>query len=204
MLIISYFLITVLVISIIIMLLFKSRLFFSQQEQRKPSPSGQNEFSQELSPQGNHIQKTPLEKNPDSTQKEHMVLLVKNPTCLYAYAPPSLKWGSGTPVLRVYQITDHSEDGAKFLFELNISPDSNRWFINVPDDNSGYYVVLGELKEDGSFYPLLRSNDVETPRASLSTALDASWIPCDIYQDLENISYGFSSAMTQGSERTDH
>lgn len=205
MLIISYFLIIALVFSFIIMLLLKVLPLFSHQEQRKPSLSTDNEFSQELAPQKDQTSISSPEIMRDGDQRVQMVLLAKNPTSLYAFCPPSHKWGSGRTLLNVYQITNNlAPDEGQFLFDLEIEPDRNCWFINVPYDNSLYYVVLGARNEDGTFHELLRSNMVETPRASLSAALDASWIPCDVYRDLGDICAGVSSTMLQKSERTDH
>lgn len=220
MLIISYFLTFALVISIIIILAPYFRSFLRQREQHKPLSLGREEFSEEFFPKnvstgdapidytwkGNLSKKSASKELPGTYQDAKLVLLVKNPTCLYAYWDTLMKWEEGIPVLRIYQaVSFEQEHEFSLLFDIDIFHDAKNWFINVPKDNCSYYAELGQRMADGSFVTMLKSNLVKTPRSSLSTAIDENWIPCDIYGRLSNVSYGVSSGyMQKEKERVDY
>ncbi|MEL7564060.1 MAG: DUF4912 domain-containing protein [Dehalobacterium sp.] len=219
MLIISYFLTFALVISIIIILAPYFRSFLQQGKQHKPVNLGREEFSEEFFPKissgevspveykwkGNLSKKSTSEELPGTYQDAKLVLLIKNPTCLYAYWDTTMKFDQGTPSLRIYEATSFEQEYQfSHLFDIDIFPDAKNWFINVPKDNCSYYAELGQRMPDGSFVPILRSNLVKTPRSSLSTAIDENWIPCDIYGRLSNVSYGVSSGFMQKEERKDY
>ncbi|MGI6686455.1 MAG: DUF4912 domain-containing protein [Bacillota bacterium] len=221
MLIITYFLIFVLLISLIIILTpyFNSFLKERRQYEPKTSATGTEEFSEEFSPgnlenndtpmdytwKGSLIDKSSPVELPKDFGDEELALLVKNSSDLYAYWESTTSWGDDNPVLRVYEVISPMEqDEMSVLFDININREADNWFFQVPKDNSYYCVELGRRKSDGSFIPVLRSNIVKTPRSSLSTAIDENWIPCDIYGRLSNISYGLSSGIIhQKSERID-
>jgi len=217
MLIITYFLIFVLLISLIIILAPYFNSFLRERRQINTSGLGREEFSEEFTPETadksiDYTWKGSLNKTsvkgelPETYGEDNLTLLIKNPTSLYAYWDTSAKPDRGTPVLRVYEISsDEEKDELSFLFDIDIYREASNWFFSVPKDNTGYCVELGQRMPDGSFTPLLRSNPVKTPRASLSTVIDENWIPCDVYGCLSGISYGLSSGLMQkASERIDH
>jgi len=220
MLIISYFLTFVLVISIIIILAPYFRSFLQQKEQHKPLNLGREEFSEEFFPKtsskevtpveydwkGNLSKKSTSEELPSTYHDAKLVLLIKNPTCLYAYWDTTMKPDKGIPALRIYEaVPFEQEHKFSHLFDIDIFHEAKNWFINVPKDNCSYYAELGRRMPDGSFEPILKSNLVKTPRSSLSTVIDENWIPCDIYGQLSNASYGVSSGYLQKEqERVDH
>lgn len=224
MLIISYLLSFALVISLIIILVPYFRSFLQLRAQHKPIHLKRKIFSEEFSdeffPQKFSKDGTPVEYDwkgslgkksiddelPATYQDNKLILLIKNPNCLYAYWDTTTKWDQGIPALRIYEaVSFENKLDFSFLFDIDISHDAKSWFINVPKDNSSYYVELGQRMSDGSFAPLLKSNLVKTPRSSLSTIIDENWIPCNVYGQLSNVSYGISSAYLQKeSERIDH
>lgn len=216
--IISYFLTFVLVISLILLLVPYFRSFQRQREHQRPLSLGREEFAEEFFPdthgkendsvdykwKGNLAVRTGKDELPDSYKQSNLMLLIKNPTCIYAYWDIPMNW-EGDPVLRIYETGFfHGENGLKHLFDIEIFLEAKNWFIDVPKENCSYYAELGRRMPDGRFIPLLKSNIVKTPRASLSTAIDENWIPCDIYGHLKDVSYGLSSSyMHQEHERVD-
>jgi hypothetical protein len=220
MLIITYFLIFVLLISLIIISVPYINSFFRDNRPKKPAFLGREEFSEEFFPRRPGKEESPIDFNwkgnlikdfspqelPESYGDETLVLLIKNPTCLYAYWDITPRWKEGNPALRVYEIFSPGENRLSFLFDIYINREAKNWFIPVPKDNCLYCVELGEIRADGSFVPLLRSNPVKTPRVSLSTVIDENWIPLSLYDRLSHLSYGLSSgSLTKNqSERTDY
>jgi hypothetical protein len=218
MLIITYFLIFVLLISLMIILVPYFKAFLRENKQLKPG-IGREEFSAEFFPD-KPKKETPIDYNwkahlnkeldfgelPQTYRDNRLVLMVKNSHNLYAYWDTTTRWDRGTPVLRVYELNPSGEEkDISFLFDIDLEKNADNWFFPVPKDNWMYYVELGRREPDGKFIPLLRSNPVTTPRASLSPAIDENWIPCDLYGRLNNISYGLSSGyMHKERERTDH
>lgn len=209
MLIITYFLTFVLVISLILILLPYFKAYTRPKEQYKPLGSGREEFSEEFFSKQASQEDTPIDYAwkgalnkgvpnvplPEGDQDHRLTLLIKNPTCLYAYWDIDQDLDIGTPVLRIYgpNPAGQREEEFSYLFETDITREAKNWFITVPKDNCSYYAELGPKLPDGSFSPLLRSNVVRTPRSSLSAAMDENWIPCDVYGGLGDISYGLSS-----------
>src|SRR5690606_1088066 len=61
----------------------------------------------------------------------------------------------------------------------------NSWFIDVDNPPARFRVVVGYLSETERFYPLCRSNIVETPKADAVHRLDRQWR--DIAEDYERI-----------------
>lgn len=223
MLIISYFLIFALVISIIVILAPFFSSFLLPRKQHKPFSLNRNAFSTEFSEEffpKNSVEETPVEYEwkgnlsketltgelPDTYQDNKLILLIKNPNSLYAYWDITKNRDQGIPTLRLYEALSFEGDlKFSFLFDIDISHDAKNWFIDVPKDNCSYYAELGQRMADGSFVSLLKSNIVKTPRSSLSTIIDDNWIPCNVYEQLSTISYGISSAHLQKeSERVDH
>lgn len=218
--IISYFLTFVLVISLILLLVPYFRSFLRPREQHKPLSLGREEFAEEFFPEshgkendsvnykwkGNLEGGTTREELPHTYQETNLMLLVKNPTCIYAYWDMPIKWEEGMTVLRIYEAgAFQKEHDLKHLFDIEIFLEAKNWFFDVPKENCSYYAELGRRMSDGKFTPLLKSNIVKTPRASISTAIDENWIPCDIYGHLKNVSYGLSSGfLHKEHERVDH
>lgn len=49
------------------------------------------------------------------------------------------------------------------------------WYLDVSDPPADYRLEIGYLAEDGFFYCLARSNEVSTPPAGTSDAVDENW-----------------------------
>jgi hypothetical protein len=70
------------------------------------------------------------------------------------------------PALRFYDITDRvSREGARASFDVDIQLEAGNWYVHLWSPARSYYVELGFRTEDSRFYPIARSNVVQTPRA---------------------------------------
>lgn len=144
---------------------------------------------------------------------DRLVLSVKDPQWLYAYWEISATkqeefiqrygqetWQTSRPAMRVYDITgmekETYKDGHSFR-EFILDPWADNWFIEVGQPDRSFYAELGRMLADGIFIPLLRSNIVTTPRASVSDRLDEEWMWIEeLYQAMgRKVTYGLSSAV---------
>lgn len=96
------------------------------------------------------------------------------------------KWHTAQPVLRLMAVGDAGSNRAEQLLrDIPIHGGVNTWFIDVENPPARFRVVVGYLSEAGRFYPLCRSNIVETPKADAVHRLDRQW--SDIAEDYERI-----------------
>lgn len=121
-----------------------------------------------------------------------IVLLARDPYWCYAYwdispyfmeekAKEASKSGKYDLILRVYDVTDIVFDGknAHKFIDINVSGDSNNWYINVWASDRSYLVDLGFKTADGRFILIARSNVVTTPRDRVSDKTDEEWMVVD-------------------------
>jgi len=96
------------------------------------------------------------------------------------------KWHKAVPVLRLLAVGDASSNRAEQqLRDIAIHGGVNTWFIDVDNPPSRFRVVVGYLAENDRFFPLCRSNIVETPKPDAVHRLDRHWR--DIAEDYERI-----------------
>jgi len=96
------------------------------------------------------------------------------------------KWHKAIPVLRLMTVGDTSSNRAEQLVrDIAIHGGVNNWFIDVDNPPARFRVVIGYLAENERFYPLCRSNIVETPKPDAVNRLDRHWR--DIAEDYERI-----------------
>jgi uncharacterized protein len=96
------------------------------------------------------------------------------------------KWHHAQPVLRLLSVGDASTNRAEQLLrDIPIHGGVNSWFIDVENPPARFRVVIGYLSENDRFYPLCRSNIVETPKPDAVHRLDRQWR--DIAEDYERI-----------------
>ncbi|WP_227764967.1 DUF4912 domain-containing protein [Zhaonella formicivorans] len=120
------------------------------------------------------------------------VLLVKDPYWIYAYwdigeeakkefvettKDPEV-WSKSSPVLRVYNVTNEPLHRAPY-FDIPIHDEAANWYIKVGKPKNSFIVEVGRTFE-GSFYPLVRSNQVSTPADGVSEIIDPEWPPHEI------------------------
>src|SRR6266536_941209 len=79
--------------------------------------------------------------------------------------------------LRFYDITDRvSREGARASFDVDIRLEAGNWYVHLWSPARSYYADLGLKTEDGRFYPLARSNVVQTPRAFPSDKVEERYL----------------------------
>jgi len=100
------------------------------------------------------------------------------------------RWDCVKSVLRVYNLTQDAQ--GSFFFDQELAGGADRWFINVEPDQS-YRVEIGLRHADGRFIMLARSNDVTTPRVSMSDVLDEHWMGID-FDRMYALSGGFETS----------
>jgi len=96
------------------------------------------------------------------------------------------KWHKAIPVLRLLAVGDASSNRAEQqIRDIAIHGGVNTWFIDVDNPPARFRVVVGYLAENDRFFPLCRSNIVETPKPDAVHRLDRHWR--DIAEDYERI-----------------
>jgi len=96
------------------------------------------------------------------------------------------KWHKAVPVLRLLAVGDASSNRAEQqIRDIAIHGGVNTWFIDVDNPPARFRVVVGYLAENDRFFPLCRSNIVETPKPDAVHRLDRHWR--DIAEDYERI-----------------
>lgn len=126
---------------------------------------------------------------PPSYNDTRIALLVRDPYWLYTYwdinsevkSKISQEYGDFQKialVLRVYDVTgiDFNGHNSNYYFDININNYTNSWYINVGNPNHSFCVDIGFIKPDGSFYTIVRSNFVTTPRDNVSEVIDEEWM----------------------------
>lgn len=122
----------------------------------------------------------------DSTaRQDRLVVMVRDPYWLHAYwelSPRSIdraqaamgqRWHGSKPVIRVFKIQPDS--AALLERDIQIHGGVCNWYVDVQDPPADYRLEIGYLAVDGSFYCLARSNEVSTPPAGTSDAVDDNW-----------------------------
>jgi hypothetical protein len=123
--------------------------------------------------------------NGTHVRHDRLVVMVRDPYWLHAYwelAPRSVeraqaamgqRWHGAQPVLRVLRMQPDS--AALHERDIHIHGGVRNWYIDVQDPPADYRLEIGYLAEDGFFYCLARSNEVSTPPAGTSDAMDENW-----------------------------
>jgi hypothetical protein len=118
-------------------------------------------------------------------KQDRLVVMVRDPYWLHAYwelAPRSIdraqaamgqRWHGAQPVLRLFRMQPDS--AALHERDITIHGGVRNWYVDVQDPPADYRLEIGYLAEDGSFYCLARSNEVSTPPAGTSDAVDENW-----------------------------
>ncbi|PKM80617.1 MAG: hypothetical protein CVU89_12845 [Firmicutes bacterium HGW-Firmicutes-14] len=126
---------------------------------------------------------------PTRYDENFLVLLVRDPHCIYAYWEFSdeqmeliaeelgVTWGQVPLTLRLYDLTGINDDkgSAHSCFDFTVHSLANHYYIKDLDENSSFRVDLGILTKDGLFVALLRSNIVRTPRESPADGSGVMW-----------------------------
>ncbi|WP_217221996.1 DUF4912 domain-containing protein [Desertibacillus haloalkaliphilus] len=115
---------------------------------------------------------------PSRYYRNRFVLEAQAPNVLYGYWEVSdgkqqmvehhfrTKWPQLEKVLRVYDITAITFNGhnAHRSYDIVIPEMTDNWFFHNLDSNCTYCVDFGTKTYEGSFFTILRSNPIDTPR----------------------------------------
>ncbi len=119
---------------------------------------------------------------PERYNENYLVLLVRDPHCLYAYWELTgeqrqlitrefgCDWGEVPLLLRLYDVSGLNFDGrnAHGFSDVSVHALAENFYLRELAANKGYCVDLGVITPDGRFIMLLRSNIVSTPRDTLA------------------------------------
>lgn len=121
-------------------------------------------------------------KIPESYNENYLVLLVRDPYCLFAYWEITVEqrelitskfdcgWGEVPLLLRLYDVTGLNFDGRNShgFIDISVHALADNFYLRDLAANKGYCVDLGVIAPDGRFITILRSNTVITPRDTLA------------------------------------
>ncbi len=98
-------------------------------------------------------------------------------------------------VLRVYDVTGLSGGISEIYFDIQIEHLNSNWYIDTGRPDRQWMAEIGIVARGGRFFPLVRSNVVQTPSFGISDALDEEWLmPDEMYFKLLGVIGGFESA----------
>ncbi len=125
---------------------------------------------------------------PTYYEEDRLVLLPRDPYSLFAYWEISTStgehikknwgekgWNNSSPVLRICKHHRSRQETIESVTDINLEPGSNNWYIPVTGPDHFYHVELGWRRPEGTFFSLLISNLVRTPRNSISDLIDENW-----------------------------
>jgi hypothetical protein len=133
--------------------------------------------------QAEHSKEEPAENviwvMPPEYDEDTIIALPQSPTTLYVYWSLSAskqsmiehhlrtEWLNLPKVLKIYDVTDlhfqgHNQHRA---FEISLPEMTNNWFLTDLETNRTFIFDLGTRTYDGSFFTVIRSQSVETPRS---------------------------------------
>lgn len=183
--------------------------------QKLPAPVFREEYSLELQPvvpdKALLDAPPPAPGLPHSYGIDRLVLMARDPFWLFAYweitatkqgefsrSYGPAAWASTKNILRVYDVTgiDFNGGNAISFIDIPVSEEVDNWHIHVGEPDRSFCVDIGRVFPDGKFIPLLRSNVVTTPRASLSDSIDEEWMWIEgLYRSIGTFRFGTSSPM---------
>lgn len=126
---------------------------------------------------------------------DRLVVMVRDPYWLHAYWELSQrsvsraqvamgqKWHTSVPVLRLQEVAE--EGVSTFLRDIQIHGGVNNWYLDVDHPPCNFRIEIGYKSADGDFYSLARSNEVATPPAGRSDAIDENWV--DVAENADRI-----------------
>jgi len=131
-----------------------------------------------------------IQEIPGNYGDNRIVLMVRDPEWLFVYwelqgkfvddvrsAMGSMAY-SAKVVLRVYDVTDIIFNGnnAHKYFDIEIRGGARNWYIKVGESDRSFCVDMGFLTSYGTFFVIVRSNVVKTPRVGVSEIIDEEWM----------------------------
>jgi hypothetical protein len=132
---------------------------------------------------------------PQSYGENRLVTMVRDPLWFFAYwdATPDrfdglrnqvgdAVWNTGQAVLRVFDVTgvDGGISQAHSSFDVPVSFDVRRWYVNVPEAGRSWITELGFRFPDGRYLAMLRSNRIVSPNGQVSSQTDSRWMVVNV------------------------
>lgn len=146
---------------------------------------------------------------PYSYNKTMLILMVRDPYCIFGYWDysgetwnqiQSLRQGnpSLTMILRIYDVTDVHFNGQNpnSYYDIPVTFDSKNWYVHVNQPNRDWIFDLALRDSNGNYHLIARSNRVKTPRDAPSDVIDEDWMVSDfdeIYELSGGSQFGLSS-----------
>ncbi len=167
--------------------------------------------TEEPQPQGKREEATYapiIPELPEDYGDNRMVLIVRDPECLFAYwelrkdvlsnilnALGSMAHNAKM-VLRVYDVTDVIFNGnnAHTYFDIELTGKARSWYIHTGKPNRSFCADIGFLTPNGTFRLIARSNPVKTPPAGVSEVVDETWMSIAALYEEINAAEGFGSS----------
>ena len=128
---------------------------------------------------------------PDAYNKTYIRALPRDPYWLFIYwevTQQSIekeknnmgakKFDSARSVLRVFDVTesDNAQSNQINYFDIEINKYANNWYLKVSPPGRTFLIKYGLLATDGTFYEIVQSNLVQTPRDNVSDSIDEKWL----------------------------
>lgn len=116
---------------------------------------------------------------------DRLVVMVRDPYWLHAFwelsqrsvdraqAAMGQHWHTAQPVLRIFRMEEAGTSTQER--DIVIHGGVNNWYVDVQNPPCEFRMEIGYLAANGSFYCLARSNNVQTPPAGTSDAVDDNW-----------------------------
>ncbi len=125
-----------------------------------------------------------------ASQKDRIIVLARDPYWLHAHwelsrttlaraqAALGQEWHGARPILRLMDVTSEETTNAaeRPIRDIPIHGGVNNWYIDVMKPPCSFRVDVGYLSRRGRFYVLARSNNVTTPKAGVTDALEENWL----------------------------
>ncbi|MCM8781150.1 MAG: DUF4912 domain-containing protein [Candidatus Omnitrophica bacterium] len=154
-----------------------------------------------------------IEELPPGYGEDKITLQVRDPWWIHAYWEiTSQTWNTlseklkedfftAKRVLRVYDVSHIIFDGtnAHRFFDIEITVDSNNWYIDVGGPGRFWCVDIGLKLNNGKFIMIARSNTVHTPIEGPSWITDEEWmVPEDVFARLYGMGFGLGKSSPVG------
>jgi len=153
---------------------------------------------------------------PQGYGEDAITLMIRDPYWLYAYWELTQERGrelrdilgedefaTSRLVLRVYDVTGTDMSAPNEHYDIDVSPESRNWYVNVMRVERDYSVDIGVIAPDGSFILIARSRRVSLPPIGPSAVIDEEWVTVDalghIYRQAEEPPDSVSSWWGRGS-----
>lgn len=153
------------------------------------------------------------EELPYGYQEDKIVLQARDPWWVHAYWEVTSQtinrlkeqlghaFFNAKMILRVCDVSYIIFDGtnANRVFDIQINPEANNWYIDTGGPGRSWCVDLGLLLSDDRFVTIVRSNTVFTPLEGPSWITDEEWmIPEEMFARLYGMGFGLGRSSPVG------